>query len=40
VSQSTVRNHLSSIYQRLGVHTQEDLLALLRRKTLELQRGL
>jgi DNA-binding NarL/FixJ family response regulator len=33
VSQSTVRNHLSSIYARLGVHNQVDLIRLLRRGT-------
>jgi DNA-binding CsgD family transcriptional regulator len=27
VSQSTVRNHLSAIYRRLGVHSQSELLA-------------
>lgn len=27
---ATVRNHLSSIYRKLGVHTQSDLVALLR----------
>lgn len=27
VSQSTVRNHLSAIFQRFGVHSQSDLLA-------------
>ena len=27
VSQSTVRNHLSAIYRRLGVHSQTELLA-------------
>jgi DNA-binding CsgD family transcriptional regulator len=30
VSQSTVRNHLAEIYRKLGVHSQEELLALLR----------
>jgi DNA-binding CsgD family transcriptional regulator len=33
VSQSTVRNHLSSIYAKLGVHSQVDLIRLLRRGT-------
>jgi two-component system nitrate/nitrite response regulator NarL len=32
VSQSTVRNHLSAIFERFGVHSQPELLALLRRK--------
>ncbi|MGZ4792656.1 MAG: EAL domain-containing protein [Ilumatobacteraceae bacterium] len=32
VSQSTVRNHLSAIYQRVGVHSQEELLSLLRKQ--------
>jgi len=27
LSQSTVRNHLSAIYRRLGVHSQAELLA-------------
>jgi len=31
VSQSTVRNHLSSIYAKLGVHSQVDLIRLVRR---------
>jgi PAS domain S-box-containing protein len=30
VSQSTVRNHLSSIYAKLGVHSQVDLIRLMR----------
>jgi DNA-binding CsgD family transcriptional regulator len=30
VSQSTVRNHLSSIYAKLGVHSQVDLIRLIR----------
>jgi diguanylate cyclase (GGDEF)-like protein len=30
LSQSTVRNHLSAIYQRVGVHSQEELLSLFR----------
>jgi DNA-binding NarL/FixJ family response regulator len=29
VSQSTVRNHLSAIFDRFGVHSQVELLALL-----------
>jgi diguanylate cyclase (GGDEF)-like protein len=33
LSQSTVRNHLSAIYRRLGVHSQEELLSLLRTKS-------
>jgi DNA-binding CsgD family transcriptional regulator len=33
VSQSTVRNHLSSIYAKLGVHSQVDLIRLVRRGT-------
>jgi DNA-binding CsgD family transcriptional regulator len=33
VSQSTVRNHLSSIYAKLGVHSQVDLVRLVRRGT-------
>jgi PAS domain-containing protein len=33
VSRSTVRNHLSSIYAKLGVHTQVDLVRLIRRGT-------
>jgi DNA-binding CsgD family transcriptional regulator/PAS domain-containing protein len=32
LSQSTVRNHLSAIFERFGVHSQPELLALLRRK--------
>jgi DNA-binding CsgD family transcriptional regulator len=32
VSPSTVRNHLSSIYAKLGVHSQVDLIRLLRRE--------
>jgi DNA-binding CsgD family transcriptional regulator len=31
LSQSTVRNHLSSIYAKLGVHSQVDLIRLIRR---------
>jgi DNA-binding CsgD family transcriptional regulator len=30
VSQSTVRNHLSAIFHLFGVHSQAELLALLR----------
>jgi DNA-binding NarL/FixJ family response regulator len=30
LSQSTVRNHLSAIFRKVGVHSQRDLLALLR----------
>ena len=30
VSQSTVRNQLGTIYRKLGVHSQTELLALLR----------
>jgi DNA-binding CsgD family transcriptional regulator len=33
VSQSTVRNHLSSIYAKLGVHSQVDLIRHVRRAT-------
>jgi DNA-binding NarL/FixJ family response regulator len=33
VSQSTVRNHLSSIYAKLGMHSQVDLIRLVRRGT-------
>ena len=33
VSQSTVRNHLSSIYAKLGVHSQVDLIRLVRHGT-------
>lgn len=31
VSESTIRNHLSSIYAKLGVHSQVDLIRLIRR---------
>jgi DNA-binding NarL/FixJ family response regulator len=31
LSQSTVRNHLSAIFRKVGVHSQRELLALLRR---------
>ena len=31
ISRSTVRNHLSTIYQRFGVHTQTELVVLLLR---------
>ena len=34
VSQSTVRNHLSVIFRKLGVHSQEELLQALRRRSL------
>jgi DNA-binding CsgD family transcriptional regulator len=30
LSQSTVRNHLSAIFRKLGVHSQDELLAVLR----------
>jgi PAS domain S-box-containing protein len=33
LSQSTVRNHLAAIFRRVGVHSQEALLAELRRRT-------
>lgn len=32
ISQSTVRNHVSAIFERFGVHSQPELLALLRPK--------
>lgn len=38
ISQSTVRNHLASIYARFDVHSQAELLAVLRREPLDLQR--
>lgn len=34
VSQSTVRNHLSVIFRKLGVHSQEELLQTLRQRSL------
>ncbi|HLX89008.1 MAG TPA: LuxR C-terminal-related transcriptional regulator, partial [Acidimicrobiales bacterium] len=33
LSRSTVRNHLATIFQKLGVHTQAELIALLRHPT-------
>ncbi len=33
ISQSTVRNHLSAIYERFGVHPQADLIKLVRRRS-------
>jgi DNA-binding NarL/FixJ family response regulator len=33
LSQSTVRNHLTSVYRKLGIRTQQELLRLLRDKT-------
>ena len=30
VSQSTIRNHLAAIYRKMGVHSQAELLSLLR----------
>lgn len=33
ISQSTVRNHLSQIFRRLGVHSQEELLEVVRAAT-------
>jgi DNA-binding CsgD family transcriptional regulator len=39
VSQSTVRNHLSSIYAKLGVHSQVDLIRLIRHGTKNLATG-
>ena len=35
LSQSTIRNHLSAIYQRFGVHSQTELLNLLRKRAAE-----
>ncbi len=35
LSQSTVRNHLSAIYQRVGVHSQDELISLLRSRSRE-----
>lgn len=37
ISQSTVRNHLSLIYRRFAVHSQDDLLHLLRVRTSQRQ---
>jgi DNA-binding NarL/FixJ family response regulator len=39
LSQSTVRNHLSELFRKLGVHSQEELLALLRATIREQSRG-
>ncbi len=36
LSESTVRNHLSAIYRRLGVHSREELLAQLKSDSGEL----
>jgi len=33
ISQSTVRNHLAEIFRKFGVHSQEELLALLREQS-------
>ncbi len=33
LSQSTVRNHLSAIYQRFDVHSQTELLNMLRQRS-------
>ena len=30
LSQSTVRNHLTSVYRKLGVRSQQELLSVLR----------
>jgi DNA-binding NarL/FixJ family response regulator len=30
ISQSTVRNHLSTVFRKLGVHSQQELIVLLR----------
>jgi DNA-binding CsgD family transcriptional regulator len=38
ISQSTVRNHLSAIFERFGVHSQAELLALLQSQDPESQR--
>jgi len=38
ISASTVRNHLAAIYARFGVHSQAELLEVLRRAPAELQR--
>ena len=32
LSQSTVRNHLSGIFRQVGVHSQQELIALLLRR--------
>ena len=31
LSRSTIRNHLSAIYAKVGVHSQDELVALYRR---------
>ena len=33
ISQSTVRNHLSAIYERFGVHSQADVIQLVRKRS-------
>ena len=33
VSRSTVRNHLSAIYAKVGVHSQDELVALFRQRS-------
>jgi DNA-binding NarL/FixJ family response regulator len=33
LSQSTIRNHLSSAFQKLGVHSQQQLIDLVREST-------
>lgn len=33
ISQSTVRNHLSAIYERFGVHSQADVIKLVRKRS-------